>query len=266
MAQNGHLTTGEGHEPCILDNKTQVEAYKDLQDMFHHIITVLALQGRLVEEPLSLMGRILDYGTATGIWAINAADAKFGSGGEVVGVDEANVQPELYAFEPWEQERLFDLIHTRIIFDDLGDWPAFYKLSYENLASGGGYQQEALDLKPHSDSDDKPLPNLASWADKWYETTSTDGKTHLDILNTTDHLKQAGFGDWLGTALRYTFKRRCFAPPPHNQQWPLVDDEMLDGIKEETIPTNNTAYYNLYVWTARKPSDATPDLVLTSCK
>lgn len=51
----------------------------------HHEIMLMMLDGELYLAPVKDPQRILDIGTGTGIWAIDAAD-KHG-GAEVIGVD-----------------------------------------------------------------------------------------------------------------------------------------------------------------------------------
>jgi methylase of polypeptide subunit release factors len=69
----------------------------------HHESFLMLLNGELHAAPIKNPQRILDVGTGTGIWAIDAAD-KYPSA-EVIGTDISPIQPgwvppNLYVFLP----------------------------------------------------------------------------------------------------------------------------------------------------------------------
>lgn len=72
------------------------ETEQDRLDMLHHIFRLM-LGGELYKAPLPTSPRrILDYGTGTGIYAIDLADT-FPSA-EVIGIDLSPIQPQLYVY------------------------------------------------------------------------------------------------------------------------------------------------------------------------
>ena len=74
------------------------ETEQDRLDMLHHIFRLM-LGGELYKAPLPTSPRrILDYGTGTGIYAIDLADT-FPSA-EVIGIDLSPIQPQLYVYPP----------------------------------------------------------------------------------------------------------------------------------------------------------------------
>lgn len=75
---------------------------QDRLDLHHHIYR-LALNGALHRAPLGPnFRRVLDFGTGTGIWAIDMADEY--PEAEVLGVDLSPIQPgELtYSLSSWQ--------------------------------------------------------------------------------------------------------------------------------------------------------------------
>lgn len=68
------------------------ETEQDRLDLNHHIFR-LCLGGGLFRAPVKEFLRVLDYGTGTGIWAMDLADEVKSS--LVIGTDLSPIQPEM---------------------------------------------------------------------------------------------------------------------------------------------------------------------------
>ena len=111
------------------------DAEQDRLDLHHHIFR-LSIGGNLLAAPVPLQSlrRILDFGTGTGIWAIDVADEN--PDANVLGNDLSPIQPTwippncAFYIEDAESEwvyaahEAFDLIHGRGMGGSIGDWEA----------------------------------------------------------------------------------------------------------------------------------------------
>lgn len=114
------------------------ECEKDRLDLQHRLYTLTA-DNQLFISPLegTQMGRVLDTGTGTGIWAMQVA-AQYPVA-EVIAVDLSPIQPEwvlpnvefqLFDVEDgWDFKKKFDLIYSRGLW--VSDWPRFFAQSIE---------------------------------------------------------------------------------------------------------------------------------------
>ncbi|OCL03195.1 S-adenosyl-L-methionine-dependent methyltransferase [Glonium stellatum] len=115
------------------------EKEQERLDIAHALFTI-AIEGKLHLSPKPPSpSRILDIGTGTGIWAIEAGDMY--PDAEIIGNDFSPIQPRWVppnvAFEvddvesEWPARPLFDLIHSRCMSGSIRDWPALMKQCYE---------------------------------------------------------------------------------------------------------------------------------------
>lgn len=173
--------------------------------MTRHHLCILTLQDRLFLAPVENPKRILDLGTGTGIWAIDAAD-KFESA-EVLGVDLSPVgpgsMPANVRFEiddvcsPWVYpEEHFDFIHIRGLLGSVADWPDLYRQAYKHMAPGAYIEQ--LEWSPHIRSINGTLSSdsvLRRWTDNMIEIGVRTGKTWEIAENMAGLMGEAGFVD-----------------------------------------------------------------------
>ncbi|KAF6803339.1 methyltransferase domain-containing protein [Colletotrichum sojae] len=113
-------------------------------------------------NPGTRVGRVLDVGTGTGIWAIDFADKH--PEAEVYGVDLSAVQSALIPSnvyfevddieERWIFSRPFDYIHSRMMTGSIRDWPTYLRNCYDNLSPGGYLELNDIDAIPTSDARD----------------------------------------------------------------------------------------------------------------
>ncbi|KXT03448.1 hypothetical protein AC578_1636 [Pseudocercospora eumusae] len=139
------------------------EEEQDRLDLFHGIFT-LRIDGKLHLAPVKEPSRILDIGTGTGIWAIEAAD-KY-ENAQVYANDLSPIQPKWVppnlTFEvddvesDWPPRPPFDLIHSRYMAGSIADWPRLMQQAYTQTSNGGWAEFQDLDL--HNYSEDNSIP------------------------------------------------------------------------------------------------------------
>lgn len=143
MFENGrryHSYFGVNKNPMPTDEKEQ-----DRLDL-HHEIMLNLLGGEIHLAPVESPQRILDVGTGTGIWAIDAAD-KFPAA-EVIGTDLSPIQPRWVPpncrFEVDDAElewtfkpESFDFVHARNLAQSISDWKKLMGEIYRCTQPGG---------------------------------------------------------------------------------------------------------------------------------
>ncbi|KAF6803728.1 methyltransferase domain-containing protein [Colletotrichum sojae] len=183
------------------------ERENDRLDLQHHI-WLLSLDDRLGVSPPckegSKVGRVLDVGTGTGIWALNFADEH--PEAEVIGNDLSAVEPGFVppnvTFEvddvedEWLFSRPFDFIHSRIMTSSINDWPLYLRRCYENLAPGGYIELQEFDLFPRSDDGTlKPDSALLKCCKLLMEASEKFGRPYMQIPSLQGLLRDVGFVD-----------------------------------------------------------------------
>ncbi|KAJ6442297.1 methyltransferase domain-containing protein [Purpureocillium lavendulum] len=159
------------------------EVENDRLDLQHHLCT-LTLSGKLFICPAGTdrpLGRVLDAGTGTGIWAMDLADEHPET--HVTGVDLSPIQPSFVPpnvtfyiddlEDTWTFTNKFDFIYSRMLTASISDWPKFLQQSYDNLNPGGWI--ELLDVHLQLQSDDKSVPAgcpVAQWGDLMLEAAA----------------------------------------------------------------------------------------------
>ncbi|KAF9876105.1 hypothetical protein CkaCkLH20_06551 [Colletotrichum karsti] len=183
------------------------EREKDRLD-FQHQMWLLALKDRLGVAPPckenTRVGRVLDVGTGTGIWALNFGDEH--PEAEVYGVDLSPTQPDLVSpnvifeiddvEETWTWKQPFDYIHSRIMTSSIGNWPLYLRQCYDNLKPGGYIELQEIDIVPRSDDGtitaDTPLMKMCTLL---VEASEKFGRPFMEIPTLQGLLSDAGFVD-----------------------------------------------------------------------
>ncbi|GME63079.1 Methyltransferase type 11 [Neofusicoccum parvum] len=134
------------------------EAEQDRLDMFHEICKLLAGDA-LALAPFRKDGSILDLGTGTGIWAIEAGDAW--PDATVLGNDLSPIQPRWtppnVKFEvddveaEWAYPQKFDLVHSRYMLASIADWPRYVSQAHSFTKPGGWAEFQDWDVTPRTD-------------------------------------------------------------------------------------------------------------------
>jgi SAM-dependent methyltransferase len=182
------------------------EREQDRLDLMHHIFKLI-LRGELFAAPLPKnLQHVLDFGTGTGIWAIDFAD-EFPSA-EVLGTDLSPIQPSWVppnlsflvddVESQWAYARTepFDFIHGRAMSGAIKDWSKLYDQAYKHLKPGGWLEMQ--EYETWAKSDDGTLENakyLMEWQEKVDEAATLFGKK-MNVAEThKQRLIDAGFVD-----------------------------------------------------------------------
>jgi trans-aconitate methyltransferase len=183
------------------------EAEKDRLDLHHHIFG-LTLGGRLFRAPISANPqRVLDFGTGTGIWAVDFAD-EF-PGATVIGTDLSPIQPDLvppnlrfyvddveseWLYSP---EQAFDFIHGRGMGGSISDWDELYRQAYQHLRPGGWIEMQ--EYEAWISSEDDPTLSKCPYTSQWQQLCDEASTKFGRRLNVASEQKQnlirAGFID-----------------------------------------------------------------------
>ncbi|KAH8152227.1 uncharacterized protein LAJ45_03653 [Morchella importuna] len=187
------------------------ETEQDRLDIYHHIICMFhARHNKSTDSNLLLFcpvtenpQKILDLGTGTGIWAIDAGE-KWPSA-EVIGTDLSPIQPRwvppnvMFQVDDAESEwtwgeEVFDIIHIRHLSGSIRDWDGLIQQCYRALKPGGWLDLCEFPMEFYSD--DKTLEG--SEMDRWYKlvqkgTEKTDQRFTPSALPTI--MATTGFTD-----------------------------------------------------------------------
>ncbi|CAZ85959.1 unnamed protein product [Tuber melanosporum] len=179
--ENGRRYHGWRQGRYAMPNDEDEQNRMDLQ---HHVC-LLALDGNLHAAPIEDPRRILDLGTGTGIWAIDAADAY--PRARVIGTDLSPIQPSLVPpnlhfevddiEETWEfADNTFSYIHIRQLTGFIKDWARLYAQALRCLKPGGYF--EIQDFVDPFCCDDGSLPKdniLRKWPEYWIQAARAAG-------------------------------------------------------------------------------------------
>ncbi|KAF6812004.1 methyltransferase domain-containing protein [Colletotrichum plurivorum] len=188
-------------------NAPNDERELDRLDLQHNLI-MRTFDGRLgtapPNDPGAKVGRVLDVGTGTGIWAIEFGDEH--PEADVLGVDLSAVQlkflPPNVRFEiddieePWERSQPFDYIHSRIMTGSIRDWRGYLENCFQNLSPGGYLELNDVDVVPVSD--DGTLTEETSLLQSvrlWCEALENLGSPFEEFSRLKDVLIDIGFED-----------------------------------------------------------------------
>jgi len=191
----------DGSYPLPNDEKEQ-----DRLDLLHHIFKLM-LGGSLFLAPLKKdPHRVLDFGTGTGIWAIDFADQS--PSAEVLGTDLSPIQPTWvppnckFLIDDVESEWLyspteaFDFIHGRGMAGSIKDWDKLYSEILRNLKPGAYLEMQEYETWIRSD--DATLnncPNVQMWQQKVDEASIMFGKRLNVAGEQKEKMVNAGFED-----------------------------------------------------------------------
>lgn len=185
------------------------EAEQARLDLHHHIFR-LTLDGRLFRAPITANpGRVLDFGTGTGIWAMDFAD-EFPSA-LVIGNDLSPIQPKwvppnakFYVDDvesDWVSDGqgggYYDFVHGRAMAGSIKDWGRLYHQAFKSLVPGGWIEMQEYEtwLKSDDDPELARMPYLKQWQDEVNRASIIFGKSLDTARDQRQHLIDAGFVD-----------------------------------------------------------------------
>ncbi|KAI9680101.1 MAG: hypothetical protein M1817_005117 [Caeruleum heppii] len=202
------------------------EMEKDRLDLQHHM-SLLTLDNKLHLAPIpEKVGRVLDVGTGTGIWAIDFADAH--ESAMVVGVDLSPIQPPFVppnlTFEvddvekEWTFEQPFEFIHARMLMGSIRDWPKLFKQCFTGW-------MELHDMKFPIQCDDGSLTNdhaVYKWSSLMVEGMAK-ATTPITVTDRNkEWMKDAGFTDVKEVVYKWPIS-----------PWPKAEKEKRLGLWEQ---------------------------------
>lgn len=179
---------------------------QERMDIHYHAVR-LAMGNKLFHAPLADKEptAILDVGTGTGIWAVDASD-EFPNA-QVTGFDLSPIQPNwvppnvhfeiLDADEDWGYgSGRFDFVHTRMMNGvSLKSWPHFYQEAFKTLKPGGWVENQEIDTSLQSDDNTFPENSqIQEWVKLWnegIEKLGVVGKCFPEKM--AEQMREAGF-------------------------------------------------------------------------
>ncbi|KAF4773604.1 hypothetical protein HER10_EVM0002323 [Colletotrichum scovillei] len=204
--ENGRTYHGYKDGKYLMPNDDRENKRLDIQ----HNMFILTFDNQLGRAPVNAkdtsikVGRVLDVGTGTGIWAMDFADEHPES--EVLGVDLSPIQstfvPQNVKFEiddieePWTFSQPFDYIHSRLMTSSIGNWQEYIQKCFDNLNPNGYLELNEVDL--YCKSDDGTLAHDAAlnrFSKLWGEAAVMFGHAFQDNTTLKDLMADAGFVD-----------------------------------------------------------------------
>ncbi|KAL2000104.1 hypothetical protein VTN02DRAFT_3549 [Thermoascus thermophilus] len=176
------------------------------QSVAHHLF-YLTLEDKMLLAPIDKPRNVLDIGTGAGLWPMNFADAH--PEAKVIGIDlspiwENPIQPNLQfqvddCCSEWtfleEIGECFDIIHMRLLYGSIEDWPQLYKRCFDHLAPDGYIEQAEMSIVPHSPDGSLPPGSVFhKWQEFWDQCSQWTAdqarafvKETEEALNDTTH-------------------------------------------------------------------------------
>ncbi|KAK2050173.1 S-adenosyl-L-methionine-dependent methyltransferase [Colletotrichum somersetense] len=278
--------------PSILshrfENGRTYHGYKDGNNQ--HYLCLFTLDDRLGVappcHPNSKVGRVLDVGTGSGIWAINYGDEHPES--DVLAMDLSptfadaappNVTFEIDDFEEeWTYSRPFDYIHSRFMTSSVSDWKVYLQKCYDNLVPGGWVELQEIDFPLSDDGTLKPEHPLIKWSQLIVEASEILGRPYVPIPPLKEVLTEIGFvdvslslykwpsnpwpkdpkykeiGELQGQNMADALEALCMAPLTRAHNWTRDEvDAFLIDVRKNIKDRSVHAYWPIYCLIGRKP-------------
>ncbi|KAF4866576.1 Secondary metabolism regulator LAE1 [Colletotrichum siamense] len=235
------------------------------------------------------VGRVLDVGTGTGIWACEFGDEH--PEADVIGFDLSatfttyhppNVRFEVDDLEePWTYGT-FDYIHSRMMNGCIANWDAYARKCFDNLNPGGWVEINETALMPKSDDGTLTEESMILKIARLIRQASIMfGRVAGDMEDIREVLTRAGFvdvkvlkmkwptnswakedrhreiGAWSHENIVTGWDGLCLATLTRAHGW--TKEEVMDATtrcREEFEDRSIHAYYPVYSAYGRKPTEA----------
>ncbi|KAH8687419.1 S-adenosyl-L-methionine-dependent methyltransferase [Tricladium varicosporioides] len=263
------------------------DAEQEREDMKHAMIVNLC-GGKLHYAPLENPQNILDVGTGTGIWAIDAGDEY--PSAQILGIDLSPIQPSWVppnvkfmvddAESPWlHPQNTFDFIHARHMCSSIKQWPKLLEEAYDKLQPGGWI--ELQDLEFQAKCDDGTLKETYEVSKLFKFVTQGLAVFGVDLLGmrkNAELLREAGFinverkifkipiGTWpkhktmktIGLYMRSSIydglQAITLGPFTRGLKWSVEEVELfLVQVRRELMDSSTHAYIPFHVIYGQKP-------------
>ncbi|RPA91878.1 S-adenosyl-L-methionine-dependent methyltransferase [Choiromyces venosus 120613-1] len=163
----------------------------------------IILGGELTMAPLNMPQNILDVGTGTGIWAIDAADrypTAIVLGNDLSAIQPAWVPPNCRfevddAESEWVYpEETFDLVHTRFMLGSIKDWNKYFEQAFRHIKSGGYLEVKEGVLEVYSQRG-PCTENIAKFFELLRESGTKSGRPMTGVEDFKSKMEAVGFED-----------------------------------------------------------------------
>ncbi|WQF79311.1 Putative S-adenosyl-L-methionine-dependent methyltransferase superfamily [Colletotrichum destructivum] len=202
--ENGRTYHAYKDGKYVLPNDDQEHDRLDLQ----HNMFIRSFDDRLGTAPPNdlgaKVGRVLDVGTGSGIWAIDFGDDH--PEADVTGVDLSPVPTDFVppnvkfevddVEEPWTFSRPFDYIHSRLMTGSISNWEKYLRQCFDNLNPGGYLELIEGNVMPVSDDGTLTKDHsLQKAVGLWMEAMAILGSPFEEVSRLEGLMKDAGFED-----------------------------------------------------------------------
>lgn len=187
----------------------------------HHIFKLL-LGGNLYKAPITEpLQQVLDFGTGTGIWAIELADEH--PSAKVQGTDLSPIQPawvppnvEFIVDDcelPWprNEHELYDFVHGRSMSGSVANWSSLFTEAFQSLKPGGWLEMQEFDVWFRSEGAELPEDSkIAEWQRYLDQASLMFGK-RLNIANEfKEKMIEVGFENVRDDIIKVCFPSSMF--------------------------------------------------------
>ncbi|TDZ18530.1 Secondary metabolism regulator LAE1 [Colletotrichum orbiculare MAFF 240422] len=186
---------------------------------------------------------ILDIGTGTGVWSIEAAEvfpnAKI-TGNDLSAIQPSwvppNVQFEIDDVEsPWANSAKYDFIYCRYMLGCISDWPKLVSNAYENLEEDGWVEFQDYDLTHYSDDGTLTADHeTLKWANGFIRACDTIGRDARPGSKLETWIRDAGFVDVVHHVRKLPIGP--WAKDPHYKDLGMIQlIQLLEGMEAFTL-------------------------------
>ncbi|KAM7184108.1 S-adenosyl-L-methionine-dependent methyltransferase [Naviculisporaceae sp. PSN 640] len=255
------------------------------EDMKHAMMMELT-NGKLFFAPIESPTKIIDLGTGTGIWAIEAADQY--PSAEVLGVDFTPIQPtwvpQNLKFivddieQDWAYGEQFDLVHLRQIFPVLKNPAKVLEQAFTTLEPGGWIEIQEFGGTAYCDDSSVPKEySVHTFLDLCQEALSKFGSNFRIGNQLEEPLTKAGFinvsakklkvpiGTWPRdkrlrlVGLYFKTILAQLVAPMAAKPFPALGlskeeiDALVAKVEKDLNNSSYHAYFEYIFWTGQKP-------------